>query len=362
MSDVPAEPLLQEAVVERVAAAIRDQWCSAASVVVLHEGRVLARHGSGVLGRIGDDGRALAYPQPSDIHTWFDLASVTKVFSAVTLLTLVERGVLGLDAPIGVHLPSFAEGERSQVTLRMLLSHTSGLPAQWWGWRTPLGAAGREELLEDLLATPLVHAPGSAWEYSCVGYNTAMALAEGATGRPWAELVASFVLEPLGLGDHIAFVPGGSVAATEYQPELGRGVVQGVVHDESAWSLGGECANAGLFGAADGLARFGELVLLDQLPCSSLPLFENALPEGMTLDVAGHSLGLRIGEEWMHSPQARGHTGFTGTSLMVDRSLGLVVVVLANRVHPRRSAEQMHRLRQEVSGLAVTAVRASDAG
>ena len=361
MNDVLHEPLLQEAVVERVAAAIADQWCSAASVVVLHEGRVLARHGSGVLARIGDDGRELADPQPSDIHTWFDLASVTKVFSAVPLLTLVERGVLGLDAPVSVHLPSFEEGDRAGVTLRMLLNHTAGLPAEWQGWRSQPGA-GREELLEDLLATPLARAPGSDWEYSCVGYNIAMALAERATGRPWAELVGSLVLEPLGLGDHIAFVPGGPVAATEYQPELDRGLVQGVVHDESAWSLGGGCANAGLFGTADGLARFGELVLLDQLPCSSLPLFENALPEGMTLDVAGHSLGLRIGEEWMHSPQARGHTGFTGTSLMVDRSLGLVVVVLANRVHPRRSAEQMHRLRQEVSGLAVTAVRASDAG
>lgn len=353
---------LQEAASERLELAIANQWCSAASVVVLHEGRTLARHGVGTLARIGDDGKPVADPEPADVSTWFDLASVTKVFSAVTLLTLVERGELGLDGPISAHLPSFRDGDRDRVTLRMLLSHTAGLPAVWEGWRWRAGES-RDELLADVLSIPLVRAPGSDWEYSCLGYNTAMALAEQVTGRAWPELVGSLVLAPLGLADHIAFIPAGPVAATEYQPELGRGVVQGIVHDEAAWSLGGACANAGLFGTADGLARFGELMRLDQLACSTQLLFENALPGILGRELAtpeeppswGHSLGLRIGQAWMHSPHARGHTGFTGTSLMVDRELGLVVVVLANKVHPRRSEEQVHRLREEIADLAVAA-------
>lgn len=360
---------LQGVVIERVDRALADQWCSAAAVVVLHEGRTLARHGAGVLASTGPDpsgpsptGVPLEATEPADVLTWFDLASVTKVFSAVTLLTLVERGALDLDASVAEHLPPFAEGERSRVTLRMLLSHTSGLPATWMGWFGRIGAP-REDLLADLLATPLEAPPGTRWNYSCVGYNTAMALAETATGRRWAELLGSLVLEPMGLTEGVAFSPAGPVAATEYQPEFDRGVVQGVVHDEASWSLGGECANAGLFATADALAHFARAIRTGELPCDNAPLLANALPGILGRALAdpaqmpwGHSLGLRIGQDWMGDSSALGHTGFTGTSVMIHPPLGLDVVVLANRVHPRRSEEQVHRLREEISRAAIEAV------
>lgn len=380
---------IQVSVRERIETAIHDQWCSAAAVMVLHRGRILARHGEGWLATHqatpddpGTTGARVENPVAADAQTWFDLASVTKTISAVTLLTLVEHGDLDLDAPIGHHLAPFATGDRSRVTLRMLLTHTSGLPPTWSGWFHPLDrvrqagiveplqqwppqAPGRADLLEDLLASPLQNAPGTAWDYSCVGFNTAMALAETITGTGWGDLVTDLVLGPMGLSDGIAFVPAGPAAATEYQPEFGRGVVQGIVHDETAWSLGAVCANAGLFATVDGLAGFTEALRTDELPCSNEPLLTNALPAILGRDVAdqdtapwGHGLGLRLGQDWLGDPHAAGHAGFTGTGIMVNPELELSVVVLANRVHPRRSETQVQRLREEICAAATQFVRA----
>ncbi|MGA4669453.1 serine hydrolase domain-containing protein [Propionibacteriaceae bacterium Y1923] len=383
-------PEIQTIVSERVDRAIEDQWCSAASAVVVHEGRTIARYGAGTLAShegVADDpgvaGARVTHPEPADTNTWFDLASVTKVVSAVTLLKLVEHGDLALDDAVAAHLPSFADGERAQVTLRHLLSHTSGLPATWSGWFLPLdrarelgldeplgewpaSAGSRGDLLADLLSLPLQDSPGTAWTYSCVGYNTAMALAEAATGRAWADLVTSLVLQPMDLAEGIAFAPAGAVAATEYQPELGRGVVSGIVHDETSWSLGGRCANAGLFATVDALAQFTEAIRTDTLPCSHDLLVANALPTTLGRELAGsetpwgHSLGLRIGQDWLAAPRALGHAGFTGTGIMINPALDLSVVVLANRVHPRRSDRQVHRLRQEICAAATQALTDAD--
>lgn len=350
----------------------------AASCEIAVDGRVLPTVAVGEKARFADDGTVIPTEQrePVDAGTLFDLASVTKVFSAYTLLALVEEGVLKLDEPIGQRLPEYAHGAKAQVTLRHLLTHTSGLPSIWRGWHEPLQAALREAvpsqlpfgstplsdrgwLLADLLATPLSARPGSGWEYSCTGYNTAMALAERATGRPWADIVGERVIAPLNL--HSAtFAPEPALtAATEYQPELGRGTVRGVVHDESAWLLGGSCANAGLFASADDVVRLGEAIRVGYTPGGESSMWANQLPGILKRehaeDVAnpfGHSLGLRIGQrDWMgsHGGQARGHTGFTGTSLHIDREAGLTIVLLTNCVHPSRGAEGIQGLRVAVA-------------
>lgn len=357
---------LQARVIDLLDLAVADQWGSAASAVVSQGGRILARYGVGTLARVDEQGEPLDAP-PADGGTWFDLASVTKVFSAVTLLTLVEQGVLDLDAPISRHLPSFAEGDRGRVSLRHLLSHTAGLPPEWHGWRGEDGGLctrDRAEALAEITTLPLEHAPGTVWQYSCVGYLVAMAAAEQATGRTWRELVQTLVLDPLALGDGIGFEPGGPVAATEGQPR--RGLISGVVHDETAWTLGGAVANAGLFGTADGLARFGEAILRDELPCPAASLTTNALPVTLGRDVAdpdlapwGHGLGLRLGQQdWMVDPAGVGHTGFTGTSLLIVPSLDLTVALLTNAVHPQRRDGDVHRVRRSVHQAALAAISA----
>lgn len=308
-------------------------------------------------------------------HTYFDLASVTKIFTAVTALSLVDSGLLSLDEPVGAWLPAYGSGPKAAVTLRHLLTHTSGLPAVWPGWRAAMAAGTgfkRQELLADLVGTDLTAAVGTRFEYSCVGFNTVMALAERAAGQPWAELVNERVLRKLAgtsaAPPELTGSPEASrCAPTEFQPELGRGTVQGIVHDESAWSLGGLSGNAGMFGTAAGLAVLGESLRAGLpgilSPTMAAEMWRDQLPLilGEQLSAGGpdygHGLGLRIGQEsWMGAnPEARGHNGFTGTSLMVDRGAGLTVVVLTNRVHPSRTLSDVTELRQALANAAYAA-------
>ncbi len=322
----------------------------------------------------GDGGAALAPADrvPAGPETLYDLASVTKIVSTVAALALVADGVLDLDEPVGRHLPTFRHGDRAPITLRHLLTHTSGLPGTWEGWRTLPAGTDRAGRLEDLLSIPLASAPGTEFTYSCVGFNTAMALAEHATGREWAELVEEKVLAPLRRLDPrtaaLTYRPRReNSAATEYQPETGRGVVRGEVHDESAWFLGGAVANAGLFGTAEAVLGLGN-VLRDR-PGALLPseladgLWNDQMPRMLGAqrasdpEIGWHALGLRIGQpDWMGTDglQARGHNGFTGTSLIMDRTRSVTVVLLTNRVHPHRLHNAMGPFRVRVTDAAYT--------
>ncbi len=196
---------------------------------------------------------------PDDL---FDLASVTKLFATITLLRLVDAGVVDLDGPLQAVLPSYAHGDKRQVTLRHLLTHTSGLPSITRLWDVP---GGRDDRITALLDIPLEATPGARFAYSCVGYMTAMALAETVTGTRFDALVADHVTTPLGLAetlynplDHGIDVS--RCAATEFDEEYRGRLVRGEVHDENAFSLDGVSANAGLFATAADLARFGEAV------------------------------------------------------------------------------------------------------
>lgn len=307
-------------------------------------------------------------------ETFFDLASVTKLFTTVTALALVDDGTLALDEPLAAQLPAYSHGPKAAVTLRHLLSHTTGLPSEWRGWRTFLDEArpfDRALLIEDLLGTELEAAPGTRFEYSCAGFNTVMALAEHASGKPWAVLVREKVLDPLHT-DGITGTPAlERCAPTEEQSSLGRGIVKGIVHDEAAWSLGGLSGNAGMFATAKGLRVFGEAIrnglpgILS--PAMAAEMWRSQLPEilGNNFDPSTpgfeHGLGLRINQQpWMGSAggQARGHGGFTGTSLLVDKVQGLTIVLLSNRVHPSRDGDDATALRKAVSDVVYSGAQA----
>jgi CubicO group peptidase (beta-lactamase class C family) len=301
---------------------------------------------------------------PVAADTLFDLASITKLFVSTVLLTLVEQDAL--DEPVATWLPSFTGGSRTRVTLRRLMTHTSGLPALlalWTDW------PDRPARVAAVLNAALVQPPGTTFEYSCVGYLVAGLLAEQVTGRPLAELVRDRVCAPLGLTD-TGYLPSAEqirrTAATEYQPAIGRGLVRGSVHDENSWSLGGTGGNAGIFGTAGELARFGEMlrgygttpdgvrVLREDTVAE---LTRDQLPPGVDPGFR-HGLGVRIADPnfmgRLAADDSFGHTGFTGTSLVVDRRRELVVVLLTNRVHPSRDWTDLAPVRQAVANLAGT--------
>jgi CubicO group peptidase (beta-lactamase class C family) len=295
--------------------------------------------------------------------TIFDVASLTKLFTATVLLTLVEDGLIALDTPIADRLPSFTSGERRSVTLRHLLTHTSGLPALLRLWADQPDRASRQRAVLDVA---LERSPGRTFVYSDIGYIVAGFLAELVGGRSLPELLQDRICAPLGLSDtdylpdpdHIA-----RAAATEDQRYVGRGIVRGSVHDENSWSLGGAVGHAGIFSTASDLARFGEAIrrggaldegrilqeetvgemLRDQLPSNVDPGFRQGI-------------GFRIADPTfmgvLAASGAVGHTGFTGTSLVIDSTRSLVVVLLTNRVHPSRDWSDIAAVRRRAAEIA----------
>lgn len=352
---------------------------SAAAIGVSVNGYTEVLHALGELAIVDENGNPMPEPErePADTETLFDLASVTKVYSAHTLLRLVEKSILGLDEPIATWLSAYRNDAKRAVTLRHLLTHTSGLPATWDGWRHPLERLlaarpaeappltetpldDRDALLTDLESTPLGAEPGARWEYACTGFNTAMLLAERATDRRWEELLHTETLEPLGLSDTTTRPDRRRAAATEWQPELARGTIRGVVHDESSWSLGGGTANAGLFASAADVLTFAEAIRVGRTGPMQSMMWEDQLPRVLSASpLGGHpgfgaSLGLRIGEtSWMGraSESVRGHTGFTGTSIAIDRDAEWSIALLTNRVHPSRANDGVHALRGRIADI-----------
>lgn len=337
-----------------------------AVALVMRDGTCLDRVALGDAVRYGPGAHVLPPEQrrPMRPDTVFDIASLSKLFTAATTLALVEKGELELDAPVATRLEEFADGTRDAVTLRALLTHTSGLPAVLRLWELPT----RADRVAAVLSCGLQRPPGSEFEYSCVGYIVAGLLLERVTGRSLPELVHRHVTEPLRLHD-TGYQPTGELAAraaaTEDQPYVARGMVRAGVHDENNWSLGGAAGNAGVFSTVDDLARFGEMLRRG----GELDGVRVLTPETvrmMTIDQLppavdpghGQGLGPRVDDASFMGSLAThgafGHTGFTGTSLVVDPELGTVTVLLTNRVHPSREWSDISAVRRDVADLTAT--------
>ncbi|MBN9612055.1 MAG: beta-lactamase family protein, partial [Actinobacteria bacterium] len=272
---------------------------------------------------------------PVTVDTPFDLASVTKPFVAAALLTELDAQRLDPSLLLAEHLPEFREPALRELTVAHLLSHTAGFPASW-----PDHAPDPGAIRFRATARP-VDPPGSPHRYSCLSFIWAGLLAEALAGISLDELVAARVLTPLGLrrtGYRPAPELRPSIAATEWQP--GRGMVQGEVHDETAFALGGVSGNAGLFGTAPDLLRFaGALRTGDGLaPRVHAWLTEPAA--GVAAAESGYrpTLGLRSDEAWCAAVPGRtvSHTGFTGTAFLAEPGGDWSLVLLSNRVHPSR--------------------------
>lgn len=295
-----------------------------------------------------------AEPAPPD--TIFDLASLTKVVGTTTIaLKLMEEGELSLAHTIGDFVP-WAPPEKKHITIQQLLSHTSGLPAEAPLYESPL--FGTEEgVLRAALSLPLHNAPGTAVEYSCIGFIILGKILERVAGIPLDALFRRLVAEPLELEDTTYRVPRCKLhrtAYTEWDP-LGKRFLRGVVHDENARALDGISGNAGLFSTASELGRFCQMLL-----CGGAYRGKQVLrPETVALlqtDYTGskeepRTLGWllpsprRCSGGKLLSAHAIGHTGFTGTSIWIDFDRGLFAVLLTNRVHPVRANLAILRLR-----------------
>ena len=273
------------------------------------------------------------------LHTTiFDLASLTKPIVVGTLcMQLVERGKLFLDSPVEKYLPEF---KQTGVTLKHLLTHTSGLPA----WLPVyLRAPSREDVISYLGGVPLESQPGKKAVYSCLGYIVLGALLEKVTAQPLDELAQDQIFVPLGM-ESTRFNPPQAwrehCAATEDSNSFERrmvdyerydwreGVIIGQVHDENAHFLGGVSGNAGLFSTSTDLGNFcrtlmdtgGELLRRETL---------RMMQQVVSAEGERRCIGWAVTDAGCLY-----HTGFTGTSIRICLKRKLAAILLTNRVHP----------------------------
>ncbi|MEU6964158.1 serine hydrolase domain-containing protein [Streptomyces chrestomyceticus] len=318
-------------------------WCAGAVVLAGRGPVVAAEEAAGwALRYAGYDpecDRGVELPrehrEPMRVGTVFDLASLTKLCTAIVAVQQAERGRLDLDAAAGRWLPGFADG----ITVRSLLTHTSGLRPELPFYERR-GRAAQLELLWEEAAAPAAP-PGSTYRYSDLNLIALQLILERLTGLRLDALVARGITGPLGMSS-TAFGPlaPAGVAATEDQrrpwAKADRGMVRGAVHDENAWALGGVAGHAGLFSTAQDLA-----VLCRTLLCGGAYGRERILgAESVALLLDPPGLGFGVDQPYfmgeLAGRGAAGHTGFTGTSLVLDRATDTFLVLLANTVHPRR--------------------------
>jgi CubicO group peptidase (beta-lactamase class C family) len=317
-------------------------------------------HGTGHLGI--DD------PTRPDSATIYDLASLTKVIGLTTMAMIaVDEGRLVLDSSVAHYLPAFEHGDSSRraVTLRHLLTHSSGLPA----WRPIYQETGtRGEALAAIDTTHLDTLPGTRFVYSDLGAIILTQVVEAAFGARIDSLLGERVFGPLELHDTRYLPPAEwlpRIAPTENDPWRGR-ILRGEVHDENAARLDGVSGHAGLFSSARDLLRFGDWLLggtgsgCPAPPASISPPHSAAafiqrqeLPPGSSRALGWDTPSGESSSGHHFSPRSFGHTGFTGTSIWIDPSRCLVVVLLSNRVHPSRSNSRWGPVRPGVADRAV---------
>lgn len=329
---------------------------SGASVIAGHQGKIVQNRATGYgLRYAHSDGEELPEDQwiPAGTDTIYDMASISKLFTSIVVMQQVEKGVIDLDAPVSQYLPEFSQNgddpaedsPKDDVTVRMLLTHTSGFPS----W-LPLysGAPDRDSRIQMALTAELDNAPGEVYLYSDLNLITLGEMVSRLTGKPLDDLVDEGITEPLAMID-TGYNPDPSlkprIAATEEQTTPARGLVWGEVHDENAWSLGGVAGHAGVFSTTRDMSILAQSLLnggtydgnriLEKATVEALMTNENTEFPGDE-----HGLGFELNQRWymggLTSLRTAGHTGYTGTSMVIDFNSRSFVILLTNRVHPSR--------------------------
>lgn len=342
-------------------------------------------------GALGDAVREPAR-HAATLETIFDLASLTKpLVTGMLLALLVERGAVGLDSPVAEYLPWFGAGDKRAVTVRQLLTHTSGLPA--WQPLNLLTGGERERVLEVIAAQPLERPPGERVVYSDLGFITLGLLAQAVTGVRLDELARREIFEPLGL-TRTFFNPEQSLLTEVAACESGgnayeRGMCEsredaadaaasatwreqtiwGEVHDGNAFFLGGAAGHAGLFSNAREALRLASQflprtsALLGPETCA---LFRENMTEGLN-EARSFAWQLAATPESTAGPRlppdAFGHLGFTGTSCWMDPTPERVFILLTNRTHARPLPfVNINGVRRRFHALAVEALEGHEPG
>jgi len=366
----------------------------AASVAVTHRGVLVALKTFGRLTFENDVNNIQVTPT-----TLFDLASLTKVIATTPMaMLLYERGLLDLDAPLAAILPEFISNaakdpRRSDVTLRMLLRHSSGLPAYE---KLFLKAKTRDELLHAAFCMPLASDPATSAVYSDIGFIllgfALERLADESLDRFWQrEIFAPLAMTnttfnppaeirsqipptadeqespcgsetPVRQPPEAPDNPSASQPSASHRSTLRNRIIQGEVQDENAYVLGGVAAQAGLFSTAADLAKFAHTMLQAGRPIvrpETVALFtrREAAPAGTSRALGWDTPSAPSQSGKYFSPQSFGHLGYTGTSLWIDPTRQLSIILLTNRTWPDCSNQSIKQIRPRFHDAVIEALQ-----
>lgn len=336
------------------------------------QGQVVYHRGIGSLGRVSFD-------RPVQPETVYDLASLTKPLATATaILWLIQEGCLHLDQPASHWLTEWASSPYRSTTIRQLLRHGAGLPAYRPYYQTlsprglpPSTEAERLQRIETVLRLiadePMEHRPDARSLYSDLGFMALGVLVERAVGTSLGEYCRRRVYEPLhakplwfigqsdqagGHGDEME-----NVAPTEDDPWRGY-VVHKHVHDENAFALGGVTGHAGLFGTASAVAALSGAWLQAArgresfFPAELVREFVGAKPlPNLSWRLGWDSPSIPSSSGVHFSPQSFGHLGYSGTSVWIDPTREVEVILLTNRVHPTRTNKRITTFRPTLHDL-----------
>jgi CubicO group peptidase (beta-lactamase class C family) len=329
----------------------------AATMAVTHRGKLIALK---ALGQFTYDPESLGVI-PASI---FDIASVSKVVATTSMaMLLYQRGLLDLDMPAMAIVPEFItdDSRRREVTLRMLLAHSSGLPAYeklFLRWKT------RDQLLTAAFTTPLASEPGAKAEYSDIGFIILGIALERLVDESLDRFTQREVFGPLGMLQ-TAFNPPGSwrdaIVPTVDDKTFRHRIIQGEVQDENASILGGVAGHAGVFSTVEDLATFAHVMLTGGAPI----LRPETIEVFTRRESAPNNTSRALGWDTPSAPsqsgrylsnRAFGHLGYTGTSLWIDPERQLSIVLLTNRIWPDCSNQSIRQVRSQFHDAVVEAL------
>lgn len=310
--------------------------------------------------------------RPMTNETVFDLASLTKpLATTLAVMQLVSQHKLRLEQNLGFVLPLLYNSEKSRITLKQLLCHTSGL-CDYRPYYESLDKLPperrRDALREFLVSEPLINPPGAKVLYSDLGFMLLNWVVEQVSERRLDQFVDAEIYAQLGI-EKLFFVNLDSeprnvqFAATERCPWRDT-LINGVVHDENAYAVGGIEGHAGLFGTAKDVYRLLFVLLTDFYGKSESILFEKKLMQTFLIrdGSSGRPLGfdapLSTGSSCgqYFSKKSVGHLGFTGTSFWMDLDRGVIVILLTNRVHPSRDNVKIKDFRPQLHDVVMTLI------
>ncbi len=337
--------------------AVQSGLIPGAVLIIGHNGQVIYRQAYG--------SRSLVpRREPMTIDTIFDVASLTKVVATTpSVMKLFEQGKLRIDDPVTKYLPEF-QGGKSAITIRLLMTHFSGLPPdlaltpRWSGYETGI---------ERALTIAPVAPPGARFIYSDINFLLMGEIVRRVSGESLPEFAHQHIFAPLGMND-AEFQPPASlrdrIAPTQIDPDTGQ-PFRGVVHDPTSRFMGGVAGNAGLFATADDLAKYAEM-MLGMGQRQGIRVFEPMTVKKFTEPASPADQPILRALGWdMDSPYSSnrgelypigsyGHTGYTGTEMWLDRTTNSFVILLTNVVHPY-GIKSLSSLRSRIA----TAVAAS---